>query len=225
LKPIAVVFGTLCGGFVGLALGASVASCVGLVSQFVDPDDPTASQSSIIGVATAPLGGLLGAVFGGLMVARRPGLFCATFLPLAFLFVALGVTVSVLQRTDRPRHYLVEVLGTPGAEYIGVVAVEGHKTWKAGTLPTEFEHEGLRIAMAFALVHPDGQKHIRLQITVNGVPVNVGPETQTGVRQTLRSYGYSQIFGDTVGGWEQMSLEDVKNLIVDGTTSPPLGKE
>ena len=61
MKVPAVIFGVLCGAFVGFVFGILGAMGLGLWSKWASPDDPSAGSVAIVVIATAPLGAMMGA--------------------------------------------------------------------------------------------------------------------------------------------------------------------
>jgi len=171
----------------------------------------------LFAMLTVPGGALLGAVLGGLTIAKRPRLFLITFLPLAIFFVGLQITLSTLREMDRPRSFVLEIKGTPGAEYFGLVAVDGEIQKRKGSLPAKFEFEAFRIELAFALVSPKEEDIIAVKVSADGRDLDTGQDSPTGVHQNLRSFGYSEKFGGTSTYWHLMSPEEVDRLIKDHT--------
>jgi hypothetical protein len=215
MKAIKIVLGGICGAFVGFALGIFAAVGLGLWSQWTHPDDPSAGSVAIVVIATAPLGAVLGALLGGLTIAKRPRLFLLTFLPLAILFVVLQVTLSTLRGMDRPRHFVLEVRGTAGARYVGAVLVDGEVKDLKGTIPTTLEFDAFQVELAVALVSQDSDRKIAIETSASGRDLKTGIESQTGIHQTLESFGYSETFGGTSNNWSRMSPEEVDALIKD----------
>ena len=188
---------------------------VGYWSQITNPNDPSAGSVAIIVIATAPAGAMFGAVLGGLMIANRPRLFLATIVPLAVFFIGLYATVETLRKMDRPRTFVLEVTGTPGAMYVGVVSIDGDVLLKHGPLPAKYEFEGFRLKSAFALRSPNGADSIAVKISADGNDLGTGTDSQTGVYQSLKSVGYSETFGGTSRTWHRMTSEEVDRLIED----------
>ena len=215
MKMIKFILGVICGAFVGLGLGVVAAMALGLWSKWTHSDDPSAFSVAIVVIATAPLGAILGALLGGLTIAKQPRLFLLTFLPLAIFFVSLQVTLSTLRGMDRPRHFLLEVRGTPGAQYVGTVSVDGDIQELKGTIPAKQEFDGFQMELAVALVSQDSDEKIAVETWASGRDLKTGTKSQTGVHQTLESFGYSETFGGTSRYWSRMSPEEVDALIKD----------
>lgn len=214
MKVIAIIFGVVCGAFVGLAIGDYTATVLGYWYHLADPNDPSSGSISMVtSLFTVPCGAILGAVLGRLTITTRPRLFCATILPLAILIVAWQGTLSMLRGMDRPRNFVFEVLGTPGAEYVGLFSVDGEIVKKKGTLPANFEFEGFQIELAFALLHPDKKNSILVNVSADGDDLGTGAESQTGVHQELKCFGYSETYGGTSRTWSRMSQKEVESLI------------
>jgi len=55
-----------------------------------------AGSGAAIITATTPLGALIGAPLGGVIIANRPPLFLVIVLPLAILFLGLGFTLFAI---------------------------------------------------------------------------------------------------------------------------------
>ena len=216
MKVIATILGLLSGAVVGSAFGAFFAVGLGYWSRLTHPNDPSAGSITVLGIITTPLGSVIGAVLGVQIAAKSPRLFCATILPCAILLIALQVTFSTLRGMDRPRHFELEVLGTPGAEYVGLLSIDGRLVKQKGTLPAKFECTGFRIKMAFGLVHMDEKNRILVNVSADGNDLKTGIESTTGVHQVLRSVGYSQTFGGTSRVWSRISEEEVNALVNDG---------
>ncbi|QDT99886.1 hypothetical protein [Gimesia aquarii] len=218
MKVIAIIFGVVSGAFVGLAFGGFTASVLGYLSQLTTPNDPSAGSISwVVSLLTVPCGAILGAFLGRLTITTRPRLFCATILPLTILIVAWQGTLSMLRGMDRPRNFVCEVLGTPGAKYVGLVSVDGDIVIKKGALPAKFEFEGFHIEFAFALVHPKEKNSILVNVSADGNDLGTGAESQTGVYQRLKSFGYSETYGGTSRTWSLMSQKEVEDLINNET--------
>lgn len=213
-KIVRVIFGVVCGAVAGLGLGVSAAVGLGLWSQWTNPGDPSAGSVAIVVIATAPMGILLGSVFGGLTIANRPRLFWCTILPLATFFVLLQATVSTLRDMDRPRHYVVDVKGTPGAAFVGIVSVDGEAQRLKGVIPANFEYDGSQMELAFVLENQNGDD-LAVEVSANGKTVERAVKTQTGCHQSLKSFGYSEHFGGTSGNWSRMSEEEAKDFLSD----------
>lgn len=209
MVAIKIIFGLACGAIVGLALGVIAATALGLWSAWANPDDPSAGSVAIVVIATAPVG----AVLGSLTIAKLPRLFLATFLPLAIFFVGLHATITTLRGMDRPRTFVLDVNGTPGAEYVGVVSVDGDEQQVKGNIPARFEFEAFRIELALALVAPNGENNIAVETAADGNDLQTGIESQTGVHLQLKSVGYSETFGGTSHVWHGMSPEEVDRLV------------
>src|SRR5262245_4657521 len=96
MTAIKVFFGIICGAIAGFSLGIAIAATLGWLSTLADPTDPTAGSVAIVFLATAPIGLMAGAAFGGLAIVRRPRLFYLTFFPLAILGVALLLILKSL---------------------------------------------------------------------------------------------------------------------------------
>lgn len=206
MKAITVIFGVVCGAFVGFALGVAGPLGLGLLLN---------GFGVIAVLVTAPAGAILGAALGVLTIATRPRLFLATFLPLAILFIGFYYTYSTLREMDRPRNFVLEVSGAPGAEYTGVLLVDGNMQKLKGNIPAKFEFEAFRIELAVALVDPNGENNIAIKVSADGWDLHTGNESPIGIYLQLKSVGYSQVFGDTSWSWSQMSGEEVDRLIKD----------
>lgn len=215
VTAIKIILGVICGAFVGFGVGAAAAMALGLWSQWTHPDDPSAGSVAIVVIATAPLGAILGALLGGLTIAKRPRLFLSTFLPLAIFFVGAQLTLSTLQGMDRPRRFQLEVRGTPGAQYVGVVSVDGDVQELKGTIPATLDFDGLKMELAIALVSQERNGKIAVEASVDGHGLKTGTDSQTGIHQTLKSSGYSDTFGSTARFWSRLSREEVDALIED----------
>jgi hypothetical protein len=96
MKAITIIFGVVCGAFVGFVLGILGAMALGIWSKWASPNDLSAGSVAIVVIWTAPAGAIHGAVLGGLFIASRPRLFLWTVLPLAIVFLALQITFSIL---------------------------------------------------------------------------------------------------------------------------------
>jgi hypothetical protein len=217
MKSIVTIFGGVCGAVVGLLVGFFAAVGLGCWSQMAHPNDPSAGSVAIVIIFTAPCGLVGGAILGGQTITKRPRLFCATIVPLAILFVAFQATLSTLRGMDRPRNFVLEVDGTHGAEYVGLVLVDGGLAKQRGALPAKFEFTGFQIEMAFVLAHADENNKILVNASADGKDLETGTESATGVHQQLRSFGYSETFGGTSTTWSRMSQEEVEALIKDET--------
>jgi hypothetical protein len=114
---------------------------------------------------------------------------------------------------DRPRTYVLEVNGTRGAQYFGVLTVDGATQRVNGAIPATFEFEAYRIDLAFALVRSKPDDNIAVKVLADGRDLKLGTKSQTGVSQQLRSYGYSETFGGTNASWHRMTIEEVDRLI------------
>jgi hypothetical protein len=161
---------------------------------------------------TVPGGAIFGAALGGLTIVKRPRLFAWTILPLSIFFIGQLVFFSTLRGMDRPRAFELEVVGTRGAQYVGVVSVDGNTHKLKGELPGKHSFTGFRIELAFALVNSKGQGKIAVEASADGNLLNTGGDSQTGVYLDLKSYGYSEKFGGTETHWLRMSPEDVDAL-------------
>lgn len=166
MKVIATILGLLSGAVVGSAFGAFFAVGLGYWSRLIHPNDPSAGSITVLGIITT-LGAVVGAVLGVQIAARSPRLFCVTILPCAILLIALQIAFSTLRGMDRPRHFELEVLGTPGAEYVGLISVDGRLVKHEGTLPAKFDCTGFRIEMASALVHMDDKNRILVNVSAD----------------------------------------------------------
>jgi len=162
---------------------------------------------------TVPSGAVFGAALGGVTIAFRPRLFALTILPLAVFFIGLQVTFRTLRGMDRPRTFVLDVVGTRNAKYVGIVSVDGEIHKLKGELPANHVFVGIRVELAFVLVHSNGEENIAVEVTVDERTLNTDSETQTGVYQHLRSFGYSETFGGTSRSWSRMTQEEVDNLI------------
>lgn len=216
LKIVFVVFGVICGGFVGLALGVALAMGVGYWSQLSSPDDPSAGAVAIIVILTAPLGAMCGAGVGGLLMALRPRLFLVTVLPLAILFAGIAATYSTMNSWDRPRHFVVNVGGTAGAQYVAEITIDGKREQRSGVLPVVIEADALRLELAFALLHPQGQDRISIEVTSDGASMGGGFDSPLGIQGELESVGYSEFWGGTSRSLGIMTQEQFDHLIQRG---------
>jgi hypothetical protein len=213
VKTCAILFvGITCGGIVGLALGVAVVMGLVYWTQLTHPNDPSAGSVAILVIFTAPAGAMVGATVGGVCILTRPRLFLMTILPLAIFFVGLEATLSTLRRMDRPRNFVVEVMGTQGAEFAGVAFVDGQMLPKQGILPATYEFEAYRMELALALVRPNEQDNISVNVSADGRELKTGIESDLGVYLQLKSIGYSETFGGTSMRSSRMSQDEVNRL-------------
>ena len=213
MKALAVVFGVICGGFVGFVFGVLGAICLGLCFHWANPTDPSAGSIAILVIVTAPCGAMAGAVLGGFFIAKRPRLFLVTVLPLAILFLGLALTRSALESYDVPRTYLVKVTGKQGEDFIGEVRVDGELHKLQGKLPAEFEYQGLELEFAFALPNGKQGEKLAYELVIDGRPKRNGwsgkGESEKRIAATYKSFGCSERFGGLVGGTSYSSGTDL----------------
>jgi hypothetical protein len=198
MKSLSVFLGVLCGAYVGLVFGFLGAMGLGLAFKWADPTDPSAGSIAILVIVTAPYGAIIGAVLGGLLVAKRPRLFLVTVLPLAVLFLGFQVATSALRSHDVPRTYVVKVTGKQGADFIGEVRTDGELHKLKGKLPAEFEYQALEVEFAFALPSAKEGEKIGFEILIDGKPKRGWSgkgEGEKRVAAKYRSFGYSESFG------------------------------
>lgn len=159
-----------------------------------------------------PAGALLAAALGGLTILRRPRLYLVTFLPLAIVFLGLTVSYVWLRSIDRPRKFVLEVTGTPGAEYFGIVSANGRVEEMQGTLPARFEYNALRLESTFVLVESSRPAIIMVNATADGHDVTRGLEAEHGVDLYLRSFGYSEFVGGTSHQWGTLTADKAADV-------------
>lgn len=223
IKILTVICGVVCGAFVGLAFGFIGAMALGLWSQWANPNDASAGSVATVVILTAPLGAMMGAALGGLLVATRPRLFLMTVFPLAVVFVGWFITYSTLREMDRPRTYVVKVSGTHGAEFVGGTKVDGNLSSLKGNLPAEFEYDAMQVELAFALVNPKDSDRIAVEVLVDGTNPYRRSESKSGIHELFVSFGYAEWVGGTsYGGGGDMSPDHVA-MLVEKNEMPPQG--
>lgn len=169
----------------------------------------------IFAMYTVPAGAVLAGVLGGRMMTQRPQLYAWTILPLAVFLLGLAITLITLHGMVRPRNFVLELKGTPGAEFFGIVSVDGQAQALQGTLPARLEFTAMRIDSAFALANTHQLHDIAVEIFADGSDLSTGGVSQTGIVQHLQSSGYSETFGGTSNSWHRMSRAEVAQLIQD----------
>jgi hypothetical protein len=212
MRAIFVLVGFASGAVVGFAAGVLFAMGLGYWAHLSNPDDPSAGSVAIVSIATAPFGAMAGAVLGGLAMDRKRRLYCATILPLAILLIIAAATCRTLERMDRPRHFEVELYGTPGAEFVGRIIVMGNADWKTGTLPARFAFTARGADLAFYLVDRSRKKQIGIKVLADGANVYNGGGSTTGEQLLLNSYGYSETFGGTSYSSHYLTEDEVESL-------------
>jgi hypothetical protein len=192
MKILSVIFGIVCGGFVGAVLGFFPAACVDLLFRWANPDDPSDTGAWVLLFGTVPGGAVLGAVLGRHFITTRPQLFRVTILPLAILFVGLPLTHSALESIDVPRNYVLKVAGPQGADFIGEVRVDGQFHKLNGNLPAEFEYQALEVEFAFALPNAKEGEKIVVEVFIDGKKKwHVKEQSETRFAGKYKSFGYS----------------------------------
>lgn len=206
MRTLVVIFGVVCGAYVGLGFGILGAMGLGLFSQWADPNDPSAASVAIVVIVTGPGGAMLGAALGGLFVAKRPRLFLATVLPLGVLFLGLHLTLSALRYHDVSRTYVLKVTGKQGEEFIGEVRVDGQLHKVKGNLPADFEFRALMVEFAFALPSAKQGEKIAIEVIIDGKPWRGGKqESEKRFAAKYQSFGYSETFG-RISSWDRSDL-------------------
>lgn len=164
----------------------------------------------------------MGAVLGGLLIAKRPRLFLPTALSIGILFLGFHLTFSTLREMDRPRNYVVRVSDRTGADFVGGIIVDGKLTQLKGNLPAEFKYQAKQVELAFGLVHPKDGDKIAVEVFVNGTKLHRS-ESIRGIHEQFDSFGYTEWAGGTsyVGGGD-MSAEHV--TLLKQNAMPPKGK-
>jgi hypothetical protein len=97
---VRIIVGLGCGAIVGSALGILAAMGLGYLSRLNHPDDPSAGSVAIVVIITAPLGALVGAALGLVVLRKRPQLFYRTIVPIALLLAALLIAFSIFAAID-----------------------------------------------------------------------------------------------------------------------------
>jgi hypothetical protein len=210
-KPLSLIFGIVCGGFVGGVLGFVPAICASVLATWAYPDDPSAGSAGDIVIATVPGGAMFGAALGGCFIATRPRLFLMTVLPFAILILGLLLTLGALHNYDVPRNYVLKVIGTQGADFIGEVRVDGEFHKLKGKLPAEFEYRALEVEFGVALPDAKEGQTIAVEVLIDGQETRTDRRRAAWARKNnikggdtrfgkYTSFGYSDLFGGTVRG-------------------------
>jgi hypothetical protein len=172
-------------------------------------------MGTLFGLICVPAAALVGAFVAGLTMANRPRLFLVTFLPLAILFLGFAIAGDVLRTMDRPRHFVMEVGGTEGANFVGTASVDGQVQKLKGIIPGKYEFDGFKVESIFALVNPDGKADIAVVALADGRSLSSGGTSQTGLRLDLSSFGYSEQWGGTSIHWTRMTDDEANNFVKD----------
>lgn len=196
MKALVVIFGVICGTFVGFVCGILGAMGLGLFSKWMNPNDPSAGSVAIVVIETAPVGAMMGAVLGGLFIAKRPRLFLATVLPVAIVFVALQLTLSTLREHNIPRSYVLKVSGKNAEQFVGEIQVDGEPQKVNGNLPAEFEYQALEVEFVFALPNAKEGEKIAVEVVIDGRSRGK-EEREKHFGAKYKSFGYSETFGGT----------------------------
>lgn len=161
------------------------------------------------------VGGVTGAVLGAVTINRSPLLFLVTFLPLAVLFAGSFTVIRTLKLIDRPRQYVLQIEGTPGASFAGLVLTQGKALQFQGTIPARFTYDGLQLRCAFGLLEPKNNAELGVEVYADGHKVPLGSLVNTGVRVEVYSRGYAENIARTSGGWSRLTRLDVKKMLRD----------
>lgn len=215
IKPMTMLFGMGCGAYVGLVLGAIAAACVGYWSILNHPDDPSAGSVSTIVIFTGPAGAVLFAGVAATMISIKRRWFMMTLVPLGILFLCVQSVFMALSQIDRPRHFVIEVIGTQGAEFVSVISVDGKRRVVSGILPQKHEVTAMQVEIAAVLNEPAGNDYIAIEVSADGTKYPIGPRDQTGLHIRLRSSGYSERFGGTSRGYHRMSQEEIDTFLAE----------
>lgn len=196
--PPAPLWRHVVGGIIGMYVGFWIAYyTVLIVGPFLVGEDFNHGGGVGMALLAFPVGLAFGARFGWLAFADRPKLFLSTFLPLAILFGIVDTTYAVLRRIDRPREFVLELTGTAGAKFFGVVEVDRKTEKLEGVLPARFVYTALQLECAFALTDQKAGGKIAIATSINGKVNCRGNEYESGVHQRFESFGYSETFGGT----------------------------
>jgi hypothetical protein len=214
---------TIFGGVLG-ALAALVLSYYGFIvcgNLFLGPE-----SDQLIGVLMFVFGLPIlvvsigaGTILGQWMIEKNLKLFSVTVLPLATYLVCL----IVLKNVVRPHQYSLVILGTPKANVVGFIDIDGRIQQVECEIPASYEFVGERIEYALALSDQTGKSEFRVEIVADGQRLGLRSlPTTTGEYQIFRISGYSAQRGDISGVWRRFTSEEAKQLLETGEVSHDL---
>ena len=206
-----VFLGGAVGLFVGSVLGFYVCVFAGQLSQ----GERFAQVGWLFAGAGLVGGAIGGALVGAFTYDRKPRLFLVTFLPIALLLFILQLTLQTLRSIDQPRQYVLQIEGTPGAEFVGTVLVQGKAEPIRGTIPARYVYESLQLRCAFGLVDTENNEQLGVAVSAGGRHLRVGKRVETGVLIEVASRGYAESVSHSSAGWSRLTRQDVKQLMQD----------
>lgn len=212
-RPFQLAFGIIAGGVLGFTVGAALSFYVVRLAGSILIGRDFHQMAWFICPPLSLWGGFRGARLGCAVYFERPRLFAWTFVPLSICFVGLSMTIHLLRTTDRPRHFEIEIRGTPGTAYSGTASADGAIRQLKGTVPDSFQFDALQLDIAVAPDMQNEKNEIAVDAWSDGESVCKNPTNAAGVYLSLKAVGYSERLGGTSRRWSRLSPEEAKLLL------------